>query len=266
MIEVNDLSFSYNKNKKILKGITFSIEKGSWTSIIGHNGSGKSTLAKLLVGLLPNKKGSIVIDDIELNTENLETIRKKIGIVFQNPENQFVGITVKHDIAFGLENSCIPISEMKDKINYYSALVGMLNFLDREPHQLSGGEKQRVALAGALAMEKDIFIFDEATSMLDPKGVREVEALIKMLNKEMNKTVITITHDLSFASLSDKVIVLNHGEVVLNDTSKNVFSEKDILINSGLSLTYIDQLIYDLKDSTVDSNILEALCELSLKK
>ena len=173
-----------------LKQINLHIKEGSWVSILGHNGSGKSTLSKLLVGLLIPTQGTIEINGLRLNQENIQEIRKKIGIVFQNPDNQFVGVTVKHDIAFGLENQCISPKEMEEKIDYYARLVGMEEFLSKEPHQLSGGQKQRVAIAGALAMEQDILILDEATSMLDPEGTKEIIDLIKHLNKDLNKTII----------------------------------------------------------------------------
>ena len=215
MIKVSDLSFSYNQEDEALKKINLSVEKGSWVSILGHNGSGKSTLSKCLVGLLAPTSGEIFIDGQQLDEKNLPHIRKKIGIVFQNPDNQFVGVTVKHDIAFGLENQCLPHDEMMERINHYAKLVGMEDFLNKEPHHLSGGQKQRVAIAGALAMEQDILILDEATSMLDPEGTREIVELIKYLNKTLNKTIITITHDLSFAGLSDRLIVLKDGEVIL---------------------------------------------------
>src|SRR5690554_683424 len=189
MIETKNLTFQYNKKTEAVKDISLKIPKGSWVTIIGHNGSGKSTLAKLLVGLLAPTEGAIFIDDLLLSEENLNQIRKKIGIVFQNPDNQFVGVTVKHDIAFGMENLNIDRKTMLERIDYYTKLVGINHFLDKEPHQLSGGQKQKVAIAGALAMDQDIIIFDEATSMLDPEGSNEVSNLIKELNQKYNKTV-----------------------------------------------------------------------------
>jgi len=266
MIKVSDLSFSYNLKDEALRNININIPKGSWVSIIGHNGSGKSTLSKLLVGLLVPTQGSIEIDDLPLNQENIANIRKKIGIVFQNPDNQFVGVTVKHDIAFGLENQCIPQSEMKEKIDYYSKLVGMEAFLAKEPHNLSGGQKQRVAIAGALAMEQDILILDEATSMLDPEGTKEIIDLIKRLNKDLKKTIITITHDLSFAQQSDFIIVLKDGQIILEGKPKEVFEREDLLKLSNLELPFELSLYNELKRSeTSNQKVVEALWAFNSK-
>src|SRR5690554_7333248 len=178
LIRVENLSFKYSEKYETLKNVSLDIPKGSWVSILGHNGSGKSTLAKLLVGLLKPESGSIYIDDELLTEETVHEVRKKVGIVFQNPDNQFVGVTVRHDIAFGLENMQIPQPEIVERVNKYAELVGMKDYLTKEPFQLSGGQKQRVAIAGALAMHKELIIFDEATSMLDPEGVAEVTSLI----------------------------------------------------------------------------------------
>jgi len=266
MIKVSDLSFSYNGVDDALKNISLEISKGSWVSILGHNGSGKSTLSKLLVGLLSPASGEIYIDNMKLDEAHISEIRKKIGIVFQNPDNQFVGVTVKHDIAFGLENQCIPHDEMVDKINHYASLVGMEQFLSKEPHQLSGGQKQRVAIAGALAMEQDIMILDEATSMLDPEGTTEIIELIKVLNTDLKKTIITITHDLSFAAQSDYLIVLKDGEVILTGTPREVFKEEELLKSSNLELPFALGLYNEaVKDEHIDKKVLEALWAFSSK-
>ena len=260
MIKIKDLGFSYNGVDEALTNVSLNIEKGSWVSILGHNGSGKSTLSKLMVGLLRPTSGEIHIDDLLLSEDNLQEIRKKIGIVFQNPDNQFVGVTVKHDIAFGLENQNIEHKEMVEKINYYATLVGMENFLGKEPHQLSGGQKQRVAIAGALAMEQDIMILDEATSMLDPQGTRDIVELIQKLNKTYHKTIVTITHDLSFAALSDHLIVLKDGKVIDSGTPKEVFEHEDLLKSSNLELPFALSLYNDIKkDDKVNSKLVEAL-------
>ncbi len=266
MIKVKNVSFSYNGHDEALKDVTFDIKEGAWISILGHNGSGKSTLSKLLVGLLTPSKGTIKIDDMLLNDENLLDIRKKIGIVFQNPDNQFVGVTVKHDIAFGLENQRVPHDKMVEKINYYANLVGMQDFLSKEPHQLSGGQKQRVAIAGALAMEQDILILDEATSMLDPEGTHDIVNLIRKLNKEYNKTIITITHDLSFATQSDELIILRNGEMILKGTPKEVFQQEEILKSSHLELPF-ELGIYNevLKDEKISKRVVEALWAFNSK-
>lgn len=266
MIKVIDLSFSYNANDEALKHVNLEISRGSWVSILGHNGSGKSTLSKCLVGLLSPSEGEIYIDDLRLNDENLPIIRQKIGIVFQNPDNQFVGVTVRHDIAFGLENQLIPHDEMEERVAHYARLVGMEDYLGKEPHQLSGGQKQRVAIAGALAMEQDILILDEATSMLDPEGTKEIVELIKRLNKELNKTIITITHDLSFAALSDELIVLKDGMNILQGTPEEVFKEEALLVSSHLELPFGLKLYNDLsKDEKTPKKVLEALWAFNSK-
>jgi energy-coupling factor transport system ATP-binding protein len=267
MLKVSDLSFSYDGKTKALNHINLDIKKGTWVSILGHNGSGKSTLSKCLVGLLSPSKGEIEIDGFILNEENLINIRKKIGIVFQNPDNQFVGVTVRHDIAFGLENQCKTPKEMEEKVKYYANLVGMQDFLSKEPHQLSGGQKQRVAIAGALAMEQDILILDEATSMLDPEGTEEIIELIKVLNKKLNKTIITITHDLSFAAESDELIVLKDGEIILEGTPEEVFSHEDLLKSSHLELPFEAKLYLKAsKDDSIDPKITEALWAFNSNK
>ena len=268
MIKVENLSFSYSKEEAV-KNISFQIDKGSWVSIIGHNGSGKSTLAKLLVGLLEPSSGSIYINGTLLSDQTLQEVRNKIGIVFQNPDNQFVGVTVKHDIAFGLENRKIPRKEMVEIVKQTLKDVNMEKHIDSEPHRLSGGEKQRVAIAGALAMNQDIIIFDEATSMLDPEGCIEVVNLIKKLNQEHNKTIITITHDLNFARLSDRIIVLVDGEKKLDGSVDDVFREENLLVESGLevpaSLRLYNKVINDdiLKNN---KELVNAIWTLSSKK
>lgn len=237
-IIVNSLKFSYNNKDEAIQDLSLQIEAGSWVCIVGHNGSGKSTLAKLLIGLLKADSGEIIIDGITLTKDTLLDVRKKVGIVFQNPDNQFVGVTVKHDIAFGLENQCVKNEEMVKLVDEYAKLVGMTDYLSKEPHQLSGGQKQRVAIAGALAMNQDIMIFDEATSMLDPEGVKDITEFIIKLNKKYHKTIITITHDLEFARLSDQLIVLNKGKVVLSGTPDDVFKHRDILAQTELDIPF----------------------------
>ncbi|MDX9807320.1 MAG: energy-coupling factor transporter ATPase [Acholeplasma sp.] len=268
-IKVENLKFSYNNKDEAIQNLSFDIEAGSWVCVVGHNGSGKSTLAKLLIGLLKADAGTILIDGLEMNEKNVRDIRKKVGIVFQNPDNQFVGVTVKHDIAFGLENQCVPQPKMVELIDEYVDLVGMKDYLDKEPHQLSGGQKQRVAIAGALAMNQDIMIFDEATSMLDPEGVRDITEFIVKLNKEYKKTIITITHDLEFAKRADKIIVLNKGKVVLSGTPDDVFSHKDILESTDLNIPF-GMRVYDqvIKDDHLqkDEALVKALWAYSLTK
>jgi len=266
MIKINNLSFDYSKKSKTIKNLNLEIKAGKWISILGHNGSGKSTLAKLLVGLLSPKKGSIHVCDIELNEDTIFDIRKKIGIVFQNPDNQFVGVTVKYDIAFGLENQNMSSKEIKERVFKYAKIVGMENYLDKEPHLLSGGQKQRVAIAGALAMDQQILILDEATSMLDPKGTNEIIDLIKRVNKDHNKTIITITHDLDFAKKSDYIFVLNQGELVLEGSPSKVFKHEDILIKSNLELPVGLEVYKELKDkNNINKKLVNALWEYNSK-
>lgn len=254
ILEVKNLSFSYYGSNDVLKDVSFVVNKGEYTSIIGHNGSGKSTIAKLLIGLLSPKEGEIYAFDTKYERKTLRDIRKRIGIVFQNPDNQFIGATVEDDIAFGLENKCIPQKEMQNIIDKYASKVNMSEFLKKEPSTLSGGQKQRVAIAGVLALEPDILIMDEATSMLDPKGKREIREVISNLKKENpDLTIISITHDIEEAFDSDKLIVLNQGSIIFDDKPENIIAHKDKLLEIGLDVPFKVKLA-------------EALDELNLKK
>lgn len=267
MISVKNLHFSYNKETHAIRGVSFDIPEGQWVSIIGHNGSGKSTLSKLLNGLVIANKGEIIIDGEKLCEDTINSIRKKVGIVFQNPDNQFIGVTVKHDIAFGLENRRIERDKMLELIDEYSKKVDMDKFLKNEPSRLSGGQKQRVAIAGVLATNPKIIIFDEATSMLDPEGVNEITKLIENLKGE--KTIITITHDLDFASRSDRVIVMANGKIISDDTPEATFKQKELLFNSKLDIPF-NLKVYNeaLENEKINKNkeLMNALWELSLKK
>lgn len=235
-IKVNRLVFSYNNNIDVLKDISFAIPEGSYVSIIGHNGSGKSTLAKQIIGLLTPKSGTIEVCGQTLSPSTINDIRKKAGIVFQNPDNQFIASTVEDDIAFGLENRNIPKSEMNNIVLEFAKKVGMSSYLDKEPSMLSGGQKQRVAIAGVLAMQPTVVIFDEATAMLDPKGRREIRELIFQMREQNPKlTVLSITHDVEEAYQSDYVIVLNDGYIVLSGTPNEVFSKEKTLKEIGLT-------------------------------
>lgn len=244
VIEVNNLSFSYEKNHEVINDISFSLDAGSYVSLIGKNGSGKSTIAKLLVGLLPFQKGSIKIFDMSLNKDNVSKIRERVGIVFQNPDNQFIASSVADDIAFGLENRCIKQSEMDKIILDVATKVNMEKFLDKEPENLSGGQKQRVAIATVLALKSDVIIFDEATSMLDPKGKKEILNTIKDLRKENpNLTIISITHDVEEAFSSDRVIVLDEGKIVFDLAPQELKKHKEELEKIGLDIPFKDRLI-----------------------
>lgn len=266
IIEIEDLKFRYSKEDRAVNGVSLKIEQNEFVCILGHNGSGKSTLAKLMVGLLKAQKGTIKINDTILNEETIDDLRHTIGIVFQNPDNQFVGVTVKDDIAFGLENRNIESNIMKEKVLEYSKKVSMEKFLEHNPEQLSGGEKQRVAIAGVLAINPEIIIFDEATAMLDPKGVKEIIEIINELKQY--KTIISITHNLNEAKYADRVIVMNQGKIVLNDTPEEVFKHVDILKLSNLDILESMKLIEIVEKSNINrkEEIKEALWELSYQK
>ena len=264
-IEVKDLTFSYNEKTNVLEAININIEKGEWIAVLGHNGSGKSTLAKTLVGLLEPKEGEIFIDGLILSEESAYEIRKKIGIVFQNPDNQFVGVTVRDDIAFGMENLCIPREEMLSKIDFYAKKVNMLDFLDKEPANLSGGQKQRVAIAGILAMQSDIIIFDEATSMLDPFSREELIKYIKTLHKD-GLTIIMITHDINEALLADKILVMNKGKVYAFEETETIMKKKEIFTDSHLELPVSLDIANSLELSEKHKEIREKLWEYALIK
>lgn len=237
-LEVKDLSFSYDEKKLAVNQVSFSLEKGSYNTIIGHNGSGKSTIAKLLIGLLERKSGTVTIDDVLLTAENVYEVRDKIGIVFQNPDNQFIGSTVRDDIAFGLENHSVEPSKMDDIITRFATLVGMSDYLEHEPTKLSGGQKQRVAIAGVLAMSPEIIIMDESTSMLDPKGKKEVNDLVMNLHRQEKMTILSITHDIEEVILSDQVIVMNEGEVVMQGLPEVILRQRDRLVELGLDVPF----------------------------
>ena len=251
-IEFKNVSFHYPNESDVLKNVSFIIESGQMTSIIGHNGSGKSTLAKLIMGLLEPTSGEIYIDDVLLNETSIPSIRNKMGIIFQNPDNQFVGVTVKDDIAFGLENKNIERSKMLELINEYSKLVKMDSFLESNPENLSGGQKQRVAIAGVLAMNTECVIFDEATSMLDPVGVKEINETMKMLKKTALKTIISITHNIEETLYSEKVLVLNNGVLVLTGTPKEVLLNIDVLKLAGLDTLESVKLIKMLHNKNTE--------------
>ncbi|MEZ0180064.1 ATP-binding cassette domain-containing protein ['Camptotheca acuminata' phytoplasma] len=212
MIVIKNLGFNY-KNKKIFNNLNLEILIGNWISIIGKNGSGKSTLAKILIGLLKQNEGQIFIDGRELIEDNLSEIRSLMGIVFQNPDYQFVGLDVKSDIAFGLENQLLSRKEMQKRIEKYSRMMNINHLLDKKPQDLSGGQKQKVAITSVLVMEPKIIIFDEPTSFLDPQGAKEIFDIIYNISKEQNKILITITHDLNFALKSDKILLLEEGNL-----------------------------------------------------
>ena len=253
-IDVKHLTFKYDINQEhnTLDDLSFHVKRGEWLSIIGHNGSGKSTTVRLLDGLLAAESGQIFIEGDLLTEDNVWDIRHKIGMVFQNPDNQFVGATVEDDVAFGLENKGIPLDEMKERVAKALDLVGMSEFADREPSRLSGGQKQRVAIAGALAMQPDIIILDEATSMLDPEGRLELIKTIREIRKQYQMTVVSITHDLDEVALSDRVLVMKKGKVESSSTPEELFNRGDDLLTLGLDVPFSTNLISALKDKGFD--------------
>ena len=254
-IEVKNLNFSYDSEEGVqtIKNVSFSIEKGQYVSLIGHNGSGKSTLAKLLAYLLEPASGEIYVDGIRVNEKNIREIRQTIGVVFQNPDNQFIGSTVEGDIAFGLENRAVPREKMIELVKKYSRLVGMDKFLNKSPDELSGGQKQRVAIAGILALGLKIIIFDEATSMLDPEGVEDIKKLIFEMKKEDPElTFVSITHDIEEAYLSDKVIILNSGEKYMEGAPEDVFADEDKIKSIGLDIPFVLQVKNALKKKGIE--------------
>ena len=243
MIKVSNVNFSYNTNnpdvkEQALKDVSLEIKANHHTCILGHNGSGKSTLAKLLIGLDFPSSGSIEIDGITLTEDNVYQIRDLVGIVFQNPDNQFIGASVQDDIAFGLENHCVPTKEMPAIVEEYATKVGMLDYLSHEPSRLSGGQKQRVAIAGILAMNPKVMIFDEATSMLDPVGVIEVNKSIDQLNEQGERTIISITHDIDYALKTDYIIVLDQGKVLFEGKPDDIFQHAKKLVKIGLDIPF----------------------------
>lgn len=273
IIELKDICFAYDEDNLVLDKLSLKLNSGQMIAILGHNGSGKSTLSKIIMGLLEPKSGDILVDG-ELLCDNgtvdedkFDNIRSKMGIIFQNPDNQFVGVTVQDDIAFGLENRCIERTEMIERVNKYATLVDMKDYLLSNPVDLSGGQKQRVAIAGVLAMETDLIILDEATSMLDPKGTSEINEMIKKLKTTQNKTIISITHNLEEAVYADRVIVLNKGKIVLDGTPKEVLKEKDTLEASGLKLLDGLDIINELEKSDLvnKEELINNLWELTFK-
>lgn len=253
IIDVKNLSFRYKESQEYydVKDITFHVKRGEWLSIVGHNGSGKSTTVRLIDGLLEAEFGEIVIDGQRLTEENVWNIRRQIGMVFQNPDNQFVGATVEDDVAFGLENQGLSRQEMKKRVEEALDLVGMLDFKKREPARLSGGQKQRVAIAGVVALRPAILILDEATSMLDPEGRRELIETVKGIRKDYDMTVISITHDLEEVAMSDRVLVMKKGEIESTSSPRELFSRTD-LDQIGLDDPFANQLKHSLSQNGYD--------------
>lgn len=254
IIELADITFKYDPedSRPALNGVSLTIERGEWLAIIGHNGSGKSTLAKTINGLLLPQAGTVKVGGLALNEENIWEIRKMVGMVFQNPDNQFVGSTVEDDVAFGMENQGIPREEMLVRVQQALEQVKMTDFKTREPARLSGGQKQRVAIAGVVALSPDIIILDEATSMLDPEGREEVIATIQKIKEQNDLTVLSITHDIDEAANASRVLVMKEGQLIDEGTPEKIFSAGPKLIELGLDLPFPEKLKAALKARGVD--------------
>ena len=277
-VEFRHVSFTYpDTEKPVLNDINFKIRSGSWTALIGHNGSGKSTISKLTNGLLlpdADANSKIIVSGITLNSKTVWNVREKVGIVFQNPDNQFVGATVGDDVAFGLENRGVPRNEMIRIVNRVLSDVGMLDYINAEPANLSGGQKQRVAIAGILAVEPDIIILDESTSMLDPNGRNQILKIIRQLMIDKNLTIISITHDIDEASLADDVIVLNDGEILAQSDPIDIFSKPELLQEIGLDIPFVEKVILKLKETGIkvpqsiktQDELEQYLCQVNSKR
>lgn len=262
-VELKNISFGYSQDITNIDDISFKVKRGEYLTLIGHNGSGKSTIARLITGLLLQRSGDINILGETMTDDNVLRLRRNIGIIFQNPDNQFIGSSVRDDIAFGLENDCVAEDRMEAIVDEYSQKVGMKNFLDKEPTNLSGGQKQRVAIAGALARHPQILIMDESTSMLDPKGKRGILDLIHRIKKEdENLTIISITHDIQEAYDSDHVIVIASGKKILDGTPDEVFNNSQRMIDLKLDIPFFKKLNIELENKGLakyKSNSLESL-------
>ena len=263
-LEIKNICFSYDQEHLVIDDISFKVEKGSFVCLLGHNGSGKSTLAKLIVGLLEKKSGQIFFDDEEMDKKTIKKLQIKTALVFQNPDNQFIGSTVEDDIAFGLENRQFPHEKMQEEIELFADSVNMLDYLKKEPINLSGGQKQRVALAGALILRPEILILDEATSMLDPKGKSTVRKAIDRIHKENPElTIVSITHDIDEALLADQVFILSKGKLVASGVPQKVLRDRDMLLSYKLEQPFIYRFERKIAEMGINSQAetLEQLAE-----
>lgn len=255
LIEFQNVDFAYEIDEDddtktlvpVLENLNFSIEKGSFVAVLGHNGSGKSTIAKLTNGILFPQKGKVLVDGQETKEDDsIFDIRKKVGMVFQNPDNQIVSSIVEEDVAFGVENLGVPPEECRRRVDEALKTVGMYEYRTKSPSKLSGGQKQRVAVAGIIAMRPECIVLDEPTAMLDPSGRREVIETVKKLNREEGITIVLITHYMDEAVQADRVIVVDDGKIRLDDTPDKVFSQVDKVKSFGLDVPQSTELIYRL--------------------
>ncbi|MDR2636603.1 MAG: energy-coupling factor transporter ATPase [Mycoplasmataceae bacterium] len=252
IIEFKNVTFGYTSNIKNIDNVSFTINHGEYICIIGHNGSGKSTMSKLLGGILIAQSGSILVNGLQINSDNILNIRRSLGTIFQNPDNQFVGITVRDDIAFGLENYKVPQKKMDDVIDLVAKSVGMSDFVNDAPHTLSGGQKQRVAIASSIATNPDILIFDESTAMLDPLSKNNLKDLMYLLKKKYKKTIISITHDMEEVTRADRVIVMSGGKVLKIGTPQEIFENRDFLLNIKLDSPFISRFCIEMQKYNKD--------------
>ena len=258
IISIKNLCFDYTNEETeeinhVLKGVSLDINKGEFVAVLGHNGSGKSTLAKHLNVILVPTSGSVTVDGLDTSDEkNLFEIRRRVGMVFQNPDNQMVANIVEEDVAFAPENLGVPREEIRARVDNALAAVNMSRFAKHAPHMLSGGQKQRIAIAGVLAMRRKCIIFDESTAMLDPGGRKEVMDTICRLNREEGITVIHITHYMNEATMADRVLVMNEGSVIMDGTPSEVFSRADELWEAGLDVPQTTELLWKMKEAGYD--------------
>ena len=252
MVEFKNVSFRYAEDQPwVIKDCSFEIYENEWLAIIGHNGSGKSTIAKLMNGLLFPQKGEIMINGMKVTPDTIWEIRKDVGMVFQNPDNQFVGTTVQDDVAFGMENRGVSRDEMIQRIDHTLEAVGMKDYLLTEPHRLSGGQKQRIAIASVLAISPQVIILDEATAMLDPKGRTEIMSTVSAVRKQHEMSLITITHDLTEVIHAERVIVMNKGEIWAENNPRGIFAKKEELQEIGLDVPFVTTLANELKEAGI---------------
>lgn len=255
--------FEENENapvKQVLKGVSLDIKKGEFTAILGHNGSGKSTIAKHMNAILLPCGGKVYVDGIDTSDEErLFDIRQRVGMVFQNPDNQIVATIVEEDVAFALENLGVPPDEMRERVDDALKSVGMYEYREHSPHQLSGGQKQRVAIAGIIAMRPDCIVLDEPTAMLDPHGRRSVLKTIRKLNREFGITIVLITHYMDEAAQADRIVVMDNGEIIMDNVPKEVFSNVELMKKIGLDVPQVTELMYLLVQSglSADTHIID---------
>ncbi len=252
IIEINGVRYSYNNGEEetvdVLKGITTTIKKGEFIAILGHNGCGKSTIAKNMNAIIVPNVGEVLVNGIKTSDEDrLNEIRQHVGMVFQNPDNQIVATIVEEDVAFALENIGVEPNEMRIRVDEALKSVGMYEYKDHTPSQLSGGQKQRVAIAGIIAMRPECIILDEPTAMLDPKGRKEVIKTVKKLNKDFGITIILITHYMEEAAEAERIIVMESGEVIMDNEPKKVFSEVEKMKEIGLDVPQVTEFMYGLQ-------------------